>query len=191
MLTRGLVAGTLLALAVSGCAAVVPAVPLVVKPADRLSIINLKTVESTVDKSLQDTVAISFVPPRAMAIEKIEYMVNGRTVATGEFDIVLETNKLKVGEHVVNLYASGDGNVVNGTTRITIIESGLEPGAENEANASGSGTGSEAAAQPTHSTGKTGSSSSTSRSKTPTPQLAGGSATAQARVAIKIRLPDE
>lgn len=189
MLTRGLVAGSLLALAASGCAAVMPAVPLVVKPADQISIINLKTVESIVDKSLQDTVAISFVPPKVMTIDIIEYAVNGRKVTTGEFDIVLETNKLKVGENVVNLYARGDGNVVQGATKLTIIESGLEPGAENEAAASGSGTGSQAASQPAQATNR-GSSTSTSKAKA-NPQFAGEGGGERARVAIKIRLPDE
>ncbi len=184
MLTRGLVAGTLLILAASGCAILVPAMPLVTKPGDRTSIINLKTVLSTVDKSLQDTVAISFIPPKAMTIDNIEYTVNGRRVAQGEFDIVLETDKLKVGEHIVNLYAKGDGNVVNGTTQITIIESGKEPISAEEASAGSSGTGSQTSkAQPGQTTnGQKGA---------PLPTLASDTAAAKARVAIKIRFPDE
>lgn len=185
MLTRGLVAGTLLGLAASGCAAVVPAASLVVKPADRISIINLKTVESIVDKSLQDTVAISFVPPRAMTIENIEYSMNGKRVAQGEFDIILETDKLKVGEHLVNLYAKGDGNIVQGTTQLIVIESGLEPGDPISAPGAASGTGTQQ--QPTSSANRGNSTSS----KKGLPQFAGGQAEAKARVAIKIRLPDE
>jgi hypothetical protein len=188
MLTRGLVAGSLLALAATGCAVLVPAVPFVAKPAERISIINLKTVESTVDKSLQDTVAISFVPPKVMTIDAIEFRVNGRQVTQGDYDIVLETDKLKVGEHVVNLYARGDGNVVQGTTKLIIIESGKEPVTEEEAAAAAlsGGTGN-ISSQPSSQT--SGQRASTSRSKLPS--LAGDAAVAKAKVAIKIRLPDE
>lgn len=187
MLIRGLLAGTLLVLAASGCAAVVSSVPLVVKPADRISIINLKTVESVVDKSLQDTVAISFVPPRAMPIENIEYRVNGRKFAEGEFDIVLETDKLPVGQHIVNLYARGDGSIVQGTTQLTIIESGLEPGVPDGADGAASSTGTQA--QQPHQTAGRGSAASTRKSGMP--QFAGDGAAAKARVGIRIKFPDE
>jgi hypothetical protein len=190
MLTRGLVAGALLAAVATGCAAFVPAVPLVVKPADQISIINLKLVQSTIDKSLQDTVAISFVPPRAFAVESIEYSMNGRKVAQGEFDLILETDRLKVGEHIVNLYAKGDGNIVQGTTQLTIIESGLEPGTEQEGDPSGTGAGSDAASQASNPGSKAGSQTSTSKSKQP-PSGSWDNANLKARVAIKIRLPDE
>jgi hypothetical protein len=188
MLRSGLAAGALLSAVLSGCAALAPAFPLAAKPSEQLTIINLKTVQTTVDKSLQETVAISFVPPQPMAIDAIEYRFNGRSVAIDEFDLVLETAKLRVGEHTVYLSARGEGKVVQGTTLLTIIESGqvaapAEDGAgPNTVAAKGSQSAPNAA-------GPQGA--QRARGRSGQPQLGGDKTNTQAQVAIRILYPDE
>jgi hypothetical protein len=188
MLRHGFGLGALIAL--TGCMAVVPVVPLSVKPGERISIINLKTVESTVDKSLQDTVAISFVPPLAMSVDQISYSIDGKPATSDEFDLVLDTAKLKLGEHVITLSARGDGNVVRGATHLMIIESGKSPAssAGSAADATTGQSGDLAAKLPTQ--GKS-SQLPPGKSNKAAPQLAGGATDAKAKVSIRIKMPDD
>jgi len=189
MLRLGLAVGALFA--ATGCAAVVSSVPGLLKAPPRLSVINLKTVESTVDKSLQDTVAISFVPPKAMAIDTIEYRVDGESKAIGEFDLVLETARLPVGDHTINLYAKGDASIVRGNTQLTVIESGKVPVSGDDASSALSGGPGNGQLAPTE------TSPGTYKAKVPTAtapgatMAGGGTGEAKARVSIRIRLPDE
>ncbi len=190
MLRCGMAAGVLLSAVLTGCAVVVPAFPIAMQPAERLSIINLKAVESTVDKSLQETVSISFVPPRAMAIEQIEYRVDGRQVAKDEFDLILQTSKLMTGEHVVSLFVKSDGTVVRGNTHLTIIESGKVPAPVGDSSAESAESSSGADKSSRSVPGASQGSSATNKGAS-TPKWTGGKTEEKANVAIRIKLPDE
>jgi hypothetical protein len=191
MFRNGLLAGVLIAL--TGCVAIVPVVPFAAaRPAEKLAIFNLKTVESTVDKSLQDTVAISFVPPEAMSIAQISYAINGKPALDNDYDLVLETAKLKVGEHLITLDARGDASVVRGTTLLTVIESGKDPAsADDSAAAAKAGTVGDQAARPSGASTSKASQPSAWGSAGSAPKLAGGATDAKAKVSIRIKMPDE
>jgi hypothetical protein len=178
-------AGALLGAALSGCAYLVPAVPLSMQPRDAVSVVSLKTIESTIDKSLQETVSISFIPPQAMAIQAIEYAVDGRVVARDEYDLVLQTAKLQTGDHIVSLLAKSDGTVVRGNTHLLIIESGKVP-ADADDSAAGPAASTGGAEQPS-----SASQGSAAKKGGATPKWTGGKTEEKANVSIRIRLPDD
>jgi len=134
-------------------------------------------------------VSISFVPPQAMAIQTIEYAVDGRRVAKDEYDLVLQTSKLQIGEHVVSLFAQSDGTVVRGNTKLLIIESGKVPAPADDSS-KGPAASADGAEQSAGSTSASQGSGSTGKAPA-TPKWTGGKTEEKANVAIRIRLPDD